>query len=97
MLHNAISAFIQEDLDAALAIPMQDDLVDALYNQVYRELLTFMMSDPSIIDRANYLLWAAHNLERTADRVINICERTAYLITGEMREIRYPLDDRFNQ
>lgn len=97
MLHNALGAFIQEDLDTALSIPQQDDLVDSLYNQVYRELLTFMMADPTIIDRANFLLWAAHNLERTADRVINICERTAYLITGEMREIRYPMDDTFSQ
>jgi phosphate uptake regulator len=61
--------------------------VDDLYNQVYRELLTFIMSDPSCLQQANYLLWAAHNLERAADRVLNICERTVFMVTGEMAEL----------
>ena len=61
--------------------------------QVFRELITFMIADPSTIDRANYLLWAAHNLERAADRVINICERTLYIATGQMREIKVSDDE----
>ncbi|HEC61180.1 MAG TPA: phosphate transport system regulatory protein PhoU, partial [bacterium] len=73
--------------DTARSIPQEDDEVDALYNQIYRELVTVMFTDPSTIDRANYLMWAAHNLERLADRVTNICERAIYITTGEMIEI----------
>ncbi len=87
MLHRALTAFINEDVEAARAIPAEDDEVDGLYTQVYRELMTFVMADPRNIDRANYLLWTAHNLERFADRVTNICERTVFIATGEIREI----------
>jgi phosphate transport system protein len=87
MLHRAISAFMANDLEAARAIPQEDNLVDDLYNQVYRELVTIMFRDPSTIDQANYLLWAAHNLERLADRVTNICERTIYRATGQFLEL----------
>ncbi len=87
MLHKSLSAFVTLDIDEAKKIPHMDDEVDALYNQVNRELVTFMISDPSTIDRANHLMWAAHNLERMADRVINICERTIYVATGEMAEL----------
>jgi phosphate transport system protein len=87
MLHRALTAFVNEDAEAARAIPSEDDEVDALYDQVYRELMTFVMKDPKTIDRANYLLWAAHNLERMADRVTNICERTIFIVTGEIKEI----------
>jgi phosphate transport system protein len=87
MLHRALEAFAQRDTDLARAIPAEDDEVDALYNQVYRELLTFIMADPRCIDQANYLLWAAHNLERAADRVTNICERVIFIVTGEMVEL----------
>ncbi|MBE9474800.1 MAG: phosphate transport system regulatory protein PhoU, partial [Chloroflexi bacterium] len=79
--------FVSGDVDAARSIPKEDDMIDALYNQVYRELVTYMIDDTSTIDRANYLLWVAHNLERMADRVTNICERTIYMVTGEMREL----------
>jgi phosphate transport system protein len=95
MLHRALGAFIAGDTAAAQAIPKEDDDVDALYNQVYRELLTFMIKDPSTIDNATYLLWVAHNLERTADRVINICERTLFVETGELAEIK-ATDDEMN-
>jgi phosphate transport system protein len=87
MLHQALEAFVQRDVDLARAIPDEDDEVDALYNQVYRELLTFIMNDPSTIDQATYLLWVAHNLERAADRVINICERVVFTVTGELMEM----------
>lgn len=87
MLHRALGAFVRQDVDLARAIPTEDDEVDALYNQIYRELLTFIMNDPRTIDRANYLLWAAHNLERAADRVTNICERVVFTVTGEMVEM----------
>jgi phosphate transport system protein len=87
MLHRALTAFINEDAEAAKAIPAEDDEVDGLYTQVYRELMTYVMADPRNIDRANYLLWTAHNLERFADRVTNLCERTVFIVTGEMKEI----------
>ncbi|MDP1715610.1 MAG: phosphate signaling complex protein PhoU [Anaerolineales bacterium] len=94
MLHRALSAFINEDVEAAKGIPVEDDEVDALYNQVYRELMTFIIQDPKSIERANWLLWVAHNLERVADRVTNICERTVFIATGEFSEIKSS-DDEF--
>ena len=88
MLHRALTAFVEEDVEAAQALPIEDDEVDALYNQVYRELMTFVIADPKAIERANWLLWVAHNLERVADRVTNICERTIFIATGELKEIK---------
>jgi phosphate transport system protein len=94
MLHRALTAFVNEDVEAAKAIPIEDDEVDALYNQVYRELMTYVISDAKTIERANWLLWVAHNLERVADRVTNICERTIFIATGELVEINAS-DDEF--
>ena len=96
MLHRALTAFINEDVEAARAIPPEDDEVDELYEQIYRELMTFIMEDPKNIERANWLLWASHNLERFADRVTNICERTVFIVTGEIKEIA-PSQERHNQ
>lgn len=93
MLHRALGAFVNNDLETARNIPEEDDEVDALYNQVYRELLTFMIKDPSTIDNATYLIWVAHNLERTADRVTNICERILFIESGEMVEIKSTDDE----
>jgi len=87
MLHRSLDAFVRQDVEAARAIPKEDDEVDALYNQVYRELLTYIIEDPSRMEQANQLLWAAHNLERAADRVTNICERVVFTVTGEMTEM----------
>ncbi len=87
MLHRALDAFVQRDVEQARRIPDEDADMDALYNQIYRELLTFIMADPRVIDQATYLLFVAHNLERTADRVTNICERIIFAVTGEMLEL----------
>ena len=87
MLQRALEAFVQRDAELARAIPAADDEIDALYNQVNRELLSYILADPGVIEQANYLLWAAHNLERAADRVINICERVVFTVTGEMVEM----------
>ncbi len=87
MLDRSLEAFIQRDGNLARAIPQEDDEVDDLYNQVYRELITLIMADPSRIDQANFLLWVAHNLERAADRVTNICERVIFTITGKLVEM----------
>jgi len=93
MLHRALSAFISEDADLARTIPVEDDLVDELYNRVYRSLVASMIADPNTIDSANYLLWVAHNLERMADRVTNICERTVFIATGELMELKSSDDE----
>ena len=87
MLHDAITAYIEDDQAAARAIVSRDDAVDGLYDQIYRELLTFMLADPTTIDQATHLLWAAHNLERIADRVTNICERVVFAATGQFEEL----------
>ncbi len=87
MLHQALEAFVQKDVEKARAIPKEDDEMDALYDQVYRELMTYVISNPANIEQANYLLWVAHNLERAADRVTNICERVLFTTTGEMKEL----------
>lgn len=87
MLRMALDAFINLDVTAARQIPYEDDKVDELYNTVNRELIQLVIANPSIMDRANYFSWAAHNLERAADRVINICERIIYTATGEFIEM----------
>lgn len=87
MFHRALSAFVNEDSDMARIIPAEDDQVDELYNEVYHILVKSMIADPNTIDHGSLLLWVAHNLERTADRVTNICERTVFIATGELMEI----------
>ncbi len=87
MLKRSLGAFVSRDAKTAEAICSEDDEVDKLHDQVYHELLTCMIEDPKTISRATPLIWASHNLERMADRVTNICEHTAYLATGSMREI----------
>ena len=92
MLREALDSFIQQDVPAAREIAARDDEVDALYNRAYEQLLDLIIEDPTRIEQANQYLWAAHNLERVADRVTNICERTIFTVTGEMRELD-TLDD----
>ena len=87
MLRESLEAFKHRDADQARAIIDRDDEVDALYDQVYRELLTYMIGDPRTIERATHLIWVAHNLERIADRVTNICERVVFLVTGKIEEL----------
>ena len=87
MLRRSLDALVRRDADAAREIVAEDDQVDALYDQIYRELLTYMIEDPHTIQRATWLLWVAHNLERIADRVTNICERIVYMVTGKIEEI----------
>ena len=87
MLGRALDAFIRQDADAARSIAAEDDLVDDLYNKIYREIIGFLMEKPQLFDRANYLLWAAHNLERAGDRTVNICERVLFNVTGQLTEL----------
>ncbi len=86
MLHRAIGAFVNLDEEAGMAIPREDDQIDVLYNLEYQELLDLMISDRENIDRATFHLWVAHNLERAADRVTNICERTIFTTSGKLIE-----------
>jgi phosphate transport system protein len=88
MLQRSLEAFTRRDAAVAKAICNEDDEVDLLYEQVYRELLTYMIEDPKTIRKATPLIWAAHNLERIADRVTNICERTVFLAGGTMQEVK---------
>lgn len=87
MLRRSLTAFVERNLEAAKMIPAEDSEVDQLYDQVYRELLFFMLQDPKTITRATYLLWIAHNLERIADRATNIAERVVFMITGEYQQL----------
>jgi phosphate transport system protein len=87
MNHGSLEAFVNRDVAKAKKVVSLDNVVDGLYDQVFRELITFMMVDPKTIDRATRLLWVAHNLERAADRSTNICERVVFLVTGKMEEI----------
>jgi phosphate transport system protein len=84
MIRMSLKAFITQDVAAAKAIIEMDNEVDALYDQIFRELLTYMMEDAKTITRAVYLIWVSHNLERIADRVTNICERIIFMVTGEI-------------
>jgi phosphate transport system protein len=86
MLHRALGAFVAGDVKAARTIPAEDDEVDRLFNLIYGELVERMIADPQTVDQTTHLLWVSHNLERFADRVTNICERTIFLATGEMTE-----------
>lgn len=87
MLHRSLSAFINEDIKIAVAIPKEDDQVDALFNESYHSIVKTMIADPATIDESSLLLWVVHNLERFADRVVNICERTVFIKSGEMLEM----------
>lgn len=87
MLMGSLEAFARQDVEAARQIGEADDVVDALYDQVYRELLVYMMEDPRTITQATYLLWVAHNLERIADRTTNIAERVIFLDSGRIVDL----------
>ena len=87
MMEGALEAYKQRDTALARRIIDRDDEVDELYDQLYRELLMFMIEERGTIQRATYLIWAAHNLERIADRVTNICERVVYLVEGKIHDL----------
>lgn len=92
MLSASVSAYIDGNVEEAKAVALRDDEVDALYDQVYRELLTYMMADPATINRATHLLWACHNVERIADRVTNICEWVIFAVNGSLEELSRSLN-----
>lgn len=83
MLGKAILAFRTGDRTSLDGIPEMDDTLDHLYNQIFRELLTYMMEDPQKISQGAQLLFVAKNLERIGDHVTNISEKLIYILTGE--------------
>lgn len=87
MLHRALDAFVAENAQLAYEIPAADEEVDLMYNEIYHKLVAAMIQNPAVIDHANLLMWVAHNIERMADRVTNICERTVFICTGELLEM----------
>jgi phosphate transport system protein len=87
MLHAAMTTFANEDAQTAKAIIQEDDVIDECYSRLYYEVIHGVIDDPRNIERANYVIWAAHNLERLGDRVTNICERVIYIVTGERLEL----------
>lgn len=87
MVNKSLQSFINRDVDLALNVISLDNTVDALNEQVFRELLTFMTLDAKTINRATRLIWVSHNLERAADRATNICERVVFLVKGKMEEL----------
>jgi phosphate transport system protein len=87
MLRASLDAFVARDPGAARAIVPRDDEIDQLYDQIFRELLTYMLQDPRNINRATFLLWVAHNIERIGDRITNVSERVVFMTTGVLTEL----------
>jgi phosphate transport system protein len=93
MLHRALGAFISEDVSLAYSIPHEDDQVDELYNFVTRKVIQNMIANPDTIDHTSLIMWVVHDIERFADRVTNICERTVFIATGELLEMSSSEDE----
>ncbi len=87
MINKSLQSFLNRNVELAMQVVNLDNTVDGLNDQIFRELLTFMMGDPKTINRATRLIWVAHNLERAADRATNISERVVFTVTGKMEEI----------
>ncbi len=93
MIRDAIAAFVAGDADAARDVIARDDEVDAMHEEVFRELLTYMLQDPTTIQRALALLLVARSMERVADQATNISEQVVYLVEGRDIRHRHPEDD----
>ncbi len=93
MLHRAMTAFANEDVQSAKAIIHQDDIIDECYSRLYKEAIHSVLGDPGNIERANYVIWTAHNLERLGDRITNICEKVAYIVTSKQLELDNALEE----
>lgn len=87
MLAQSLDAFARNDVELARAVCARDDVIDDLYKQIFRELMTYIVEDPRTVTRAMNLLFAAHNLERIGDRITNIGERVIYAVTGRLEEL----------
>ncbi len=83
MLHRSMTTYAEEDIESARLVLADDDIIDACYNSLYANAVHSVIDDPRNMDRANYVIWVAHNLERLGDRATNICERVMFIVTGE--------------
>ena len=84
MLKRSLDALVKRDPALARQVCEDDDEVDNLYDHIYKDLIALMISDPTTTQRATYLMWVAHDLERIADRATNIAERVIFLVTGQL-------------
>ena len=84
MLKRSLDALVKRDPALARKVCEDDDEVDNLYDVIYKDLIALMIDDPTTIQRATYLMWVAHDLERIADRATNIAERVIFLVTGQL-------------
>lgn len=87
MLNRTMIAFSENNAGLAQVIPASDNLVDDLFNRIYGDIIEYASQDPKLIPIANQYEWVIHNLERSADRVINICEWVIYMATGVYQEL----------
>ncbi len=86
MVRGAVQAFVTRDVRLAESIIQRDVEIGQLQERAFRELIDLMTETPHVIERATFLLWISHNLERVGDRATNICERAIYVATGEIKE-----------
>jgi phosphate transport system protein len=86
MLHRSMTSFSDEETRAASDIILEDDLIDECYTRLYEDAVSSVLANAGNMERANYVIWAAHNLERLGDRATNICERVIYMVTGKLPE-----------
>jgi phosphate transport system protein len=87
MLHSSLVSFSGRDVAMAGQTASKDGEVDWLYEQIYKQLMASVVADPRNIESASSMMWVAHNLERTADRAVNICERVIFTVTGDVKEL----------
>lgn len=83
MVRQALDAYVAHDAQLARQVIARDDVVDALHEEIFRELLTYMLADPQTIPRALALLLVSRSLERIADQATNIAEQVVYLVEGQ--------------
>jgi phosphate transport system protein len=88
-----MTAYADEDIQAAKRLVAEDDVIDTCYNNLYSKVVQILIDDPRNIDRANYVIWVAHNLERLGDRATNICERVFFIVTGERYQEAFQMTD----
>ncbi|MFU8794839.1 MAG: phosphate signaling complex protein PhoU [Dethiobacteria bacterium] len=87
MVKQALDAYVREDVELAMTVGKDDDEVDKLFGQIFRELLTIMMENPKTITQATHLLFVGRWLERISDHATNIAEEVIFLVTGEKRNL----------
>ena len=87
MLDGSIEALEKQDVELAKDIASRDEEIDALFDQVRRELITYMIEDPKKIANASHLTFASRYLERMGDHINNLCERVVYMVTGEKQDL----------